>query len=91
MRIEETVLEIFDREGKETLSYVSRVNESWFAISMLEQILYCFEVQEQEFVDYAINNGILILFDELPEDIYKCFTATFFTIAEVMEELDENY
>lgn len=90
MKVAETVLVVTDNEQTSILSYVARVDQSWFAISMLEEHLYCFEVHEQPFIDYAMENGTVILFDELPEDIYKCFVASFFVIAEVIEEIDEN-
>ena len=91
MRVGETVLVVLDAELTGVLSYVARVDESWFAVSMLEDQLYCFEVHQEEFVTYALDNGTVMLFDELPEDIYKCFTAAFLVIAEMEEEIDESY
>ena len=91
MRVGETVLVVMDRDLTETLSYISRVDGSWFAVSMLESQLYCFEVHDEEFVEYALDNGTILLLDELPEDVYKCFTAAFLVIAEMTEEIDENY
>jgi len=91
MIVAETILAIYDRKGIKVISYVARVNDSWFAISMIDKFMYCFEVHDQDFADYALDNGIVILFDELPENVYKCFTAAFFAIAEVAEELDKNY
>ena len=91
MRVAETVLVVMDRNLTETLSYIARISDSWFAVSMLENHLYCFEVHDSDFVMYAIDNGTTILFDELPGDIYKCFVASFLVVAEMAEEIDENY
>ena len=91
MKVGETALEIYDNQGNNVVSYIVRVDGGWFAVSMLDKFLYCFEVHDQFFVDYALENGVLILIDELPDTVYKCFTAAFLTIAEVIEEIDENY
>ena len=86
MNVGETVLLVMDNELTEIISYVARVNGSWFAVSMLEEYLYCFEVHQQEFVDYALNNGLVLLMDEVPEDVYRCFIASFLVIAENLSE-----
>ena len=78
-----------DDKNLHILSYIARVNESWFAVSMLEKFLWAFEVHDQEFADYAYDHGVEIGFDELPHDIYKCFQAAFLVIAEKTWEIEE--
>lgn len=91
MNVSDTVLAVLDQEQEEILAYVTIVEGSWFAVSMLETFLYTFEVQDQKFADFVYENGAVINLDILPEDVYKCFTATFLVLAERLTELGEDF
>ncbi len=78
-----------NEEKEKIVAYVTRVSGTWFAISMVEKHMYAFEVGTEEFAEYAVENGIELLFDELPVEVYKCFTATFLVIAEHFAKEEE--
>ena len=91
MKVADTVLAVMNEKQDTIVAYVTRVEGSWFAVSMLEDFLYSFEVQDQKFADYVYEKGAVIPLDILPEEVYKCFTATFLVLAERLLELKEDY
>ena len=92
MYVHPQAFKVLDEDKTRIVAYVSMVNESWFGISMIDkQPLYCFEVHDESFAQYAWENGIEVELNELPDNIYKCFTAAYMVIAEcLLEELNED-
>lgn len=78
---------VVDEENKEVVAYVTMVNSSWFAVSVIDKPpLYCFEVHDEAFAQYAWEYGIEIDMNKLPDNIYKCFSAAYLVIAECLAE-----
>lgn len=74
------------KNWENVLGYAIAVNDAILYISLLEKIKFAAAVETADLHDFIIMNAVQIEFNDMPQDIYKCFVASILALADMQRE-----